>query len=165
MVLGMLCIVAQSCSTLYDPMDCSLLGSSVHGDSLGKNIGVGCYALLQGIFPTQESNLGVPHCRQILTVWTTRWPRPNGTGGQFVWPKSDLTDCQVVSDDCGMKVRVFGLPCVDKTVVGKIRTCVGKPQWMVKSIALTTWPRIPAGALGHPNKGTTSAKTEKEGRS
>ena len=29
-------------------MDCSLLGSSVHGDSPGKNTGVGCHALLQG---------------------------------------------------------------------------------------------------------------------
>ena len=39
-----------------DPMDCSPLGSSVHGDSPGKNTGVGCHALLQGIFPTQGSN-------------------------------------------------------------------------------------------------------------
>ena len=31
-----------------------------------KNIGVGCHALLQGIFPTQESNPVLPHCRQIL---------------------------------------------------------------------------------------------------
>ena len=31
-----------------------------------KNIGVGCYAFLQGIFPTQGSNPGLPHCRQIL---------------------------------------------------------------------------------------------------
>ena len=31
-------------STLWDPMDCSLPGSSVHGDSPGKNIGVGCHA-------------------------------------------------------------------------------------------------------------------------
>ena len=30
-------------------------GSSVHGESLGKNIGVGCHSLLQGIFPTQGS--------------------------------------------------------------------------------------------------------------
>ena len=40
--------------------------SSVLGDSPGKNTGVGCHALLQGIFPTQESNPGLPHCRQIL---------------------------------------------------------------------------------------------------
>ena len=48
-----LCLVAQSCLTLCDPMDSSPPGSSVHGDSLGKNTGVGCHVLLQGIFPTQ----------------------------------------------------------------------------------------------------------------
>ena len=32
----------------------------------GKNTGVGCPALLQRIFPTQGSNSGLPHCRQIL---------------------------------------------------------------------------------------------------
>ena len=41
-------------------------GLFVHGDSPGKNTGVGCHALLQGIFPTQGSNPGIPHCRQIL---------------------------------------------------------------------------------------------------
>ena len=30
------------------------------------NIGVGSHSLLQGIFPTQVSNLGLLHCRQIL---------------------------------------------------------------------------------------------------
>ena len=35
-------------------------------NSLGKNTGVGCHSLLQGIFPTQGSNLGLPPCRQIL---------------------------------------------------------------------------------------------------
>ena len=53
------CVHAQSlqlCPTLCDPMDCSLPISSVHGDSAGKNTGVGCHALLQGIFPTQGSN-------------------------------------------------------------------------------------------------------------
>ena len=37
--------VAQSCPTPSDPMDCSLPGSSVHGDVPGKNTGVGCYCL------------------------------------------------------------------------------------------------------------------------
>ena len=62
----MLCLVAQSCLTLCNPMDCIQPGSSVHVDSLGKNIEVGCHALLQGIFPTQGSNPGLPCCRQIL---------------------------------------------------------------------------------------------------
>ena len=51
---------------LSDPMDCSPLGSCVLGDSPGKNTGVGCHVLLQGIFPTQRSNSGLPHCKQIL---------------------------------------------------------------------------------------------------
>ena len=35
-------------------------------ESPGKNTGVGCHALLQGIFPTPGSNPGLPHCRRIL---------------------------------------------------------------------------------------------------
>ena len=61
----MLCLVTQSCPSLCDPLDYSPPGSSIHGDSPGKNTGVGCHALLQGIFPTQGSNPGLPHCRQI----------------------------------------------------------------------------------------------------
>ena len=38
-------------------MDCNLPGSSAHVDSPGKKAGVGCYALLQGIFLTQGSNV------------------------------------------------------------------------------------------------------------
>ena len=34
--------------------------------SPGQNTGVGSLSLLQGIFPTQGSNLGLPHCRHIL---------------------------------------------------------------------------------------------------
>ena len=103
--LEKVCLVAQSCLTLCDSMDCSPPGSSVHGGSPGKNTGLGCYALLQGssqprdqpqvshiagklfmseplgkakntgwggpsilqgIFPTQESNQGLLHCRWIL---------------------------------------------------------------------------------------------------
>ena len=47
----------QSCLTLCNPMVCSWPGSSVPGDSPGKNAGVGCHALLQVIFPMQGSNL------------------------------------------------------------------------------------------------------------
>ena len=44
-------------------------------DFLGKSTGVGCYFLLQGIFLTQGSNLGLPHCRQML-YWATREVNP-----------------------------------------------------------------------------------------
>ena len=63
---AVLCLVTQSCPTLCNLLDCSPPGSSVHGDSPGKNTIVGCHVLLQGIVPTQELSPGLPHCRQIL---------------------------------------------------------------------------------------------------
>ena len=55
-------LVAQSCLTLWDPMDCGLCSWNCPG----QNTGVGSHFLLQGIFLTQGSNPGLPHCRQIL---------------------------------------------------------------------------------------------------
>ena len=56
-------LVTQLCLTICNPMDCSPPGSSVHGDSPGKNTEVDCQLLLQGIYPTQGLNPGLPHCR------------------------------------------------------------------------------------------------------
>ena len=64
--LLVLCLIAQSCLILCDPMDCSLPSSSVPGVSPGKNSGVGCHALLQEMFPTQGLNPGLLHCMWIL---------------------------------------------------------------------------------------------------
>ena len=62
MPLVPLCCAVFSCCRVQ-----LLSGSSVHGDSPGKNTRVGCHGLLQGIiFPTQGSNPGLPQCRQIL---------------------------------------------------------------------------------------------------
>ena len=69
------CLVAQSCLTLCNPMDCSPPGSFVHGDSPGKNTGMGCLAFLQGIFPTHGLNPGLPHCRWIL-YWLSHQGNP-----------------------------------------------------------------------------------------
>ena len=55
----------QSCPTLCDPVDCSPPGSPIPGTP-GKNTGVGCHFLLQGIFLIQGLNPGIPHCRQVL---------------------------------------------------------------------------------------------------
>ena len=46
-------------------------GSSVHGDSPGKNTGMGCHFLLQRIFPTRRWNPYLLHCRWILYHWAT----------------------------------------------------------------------------------------------
>ena len=61
-----LCLVAQLCPTLCNPMDCSPPRSSVHEDSSGKNTWVSRHSLLEVIFPTQGLNPGPPHWRWIL---------------------------------------------------------------------------------------------------
>ena len=58
-------LVTQSCPTLCDPVDCSP-PVPLSMDSPGKNTGVGCHFLLQGIFHTQGSNPSLLHYRQIL---------------------------------------------------------------------------------------------------
>ena len=83
-------------------MDWSPPGSSVHGHSPDKNTRVGCLALLQGIFPNQGLNWGLPHCRWILYHLSTKeapeywlgsfsrgssqprnWPRVSCIAGRF----------------------------------------------------------------------------------
>ena len=53
-----LCLVSQSCPTLWDPRDCAHQ-DPLSGGSPGKNTGVGCHVLLQGIFSTQGLNPGL----------------------------------------------------------------------------------------------------------
>ena len=77
--------VTQLCPTLCNSMDCKPIRLLHPWDFPGKSAGVGCHFLLQGIFPTQESNPGLPHCRQTLyrlshqgtTASTTVWPQVN----------------------------------------------------------------------------------------
>ena len=56
--------VAQSYPTLYNPVEPARL--VYPWNSPGQDTGVGCHDLLQGIFPTQGWNPGLPHCRWIL---------------------------------------------------------------------------------------------------
>ena len=58
--------VTQLCPTLCNPMECSMPGFSVPGAFPGQNTRARCYFLLQGIIPTQGSNLGLLHCGLIL---------------------------------------------------------------------------------------------------
>ena len=65
-------LVPTWCLTLYDLMDHSPPGSSVYVCFPGKNTGVGCHFLLQGILPTQGSNPGLLHWQGILYCRATR---------------------------------------------------------------------------------------------
>ena len=91
---AVLCLVTQSCPTLCDPMDYSSPGSSVHGDSPGKNIGVGCHALLQGIFPSQGLNQVSCTAGRFFTNWATREAHMSlSSVAQFVFRLCDPMEC------------------------------------------------------------------------
>ena len=59
-------LVPQWCLTLCNPMDCSLTGASVHGLLQTGIVEWVAMPSSRGIFPSQGSNPGLPHCRQIL---------------------------------------------------------------------------------------------------
>ena len=98
-------------------MDCSLPGSSVHGNSPGKNTGVGCHTLLQGIFPTQGSNWGLLHCRQILyqlsykrSPWILEWvsiPSPGDLPHPGIKPGSSALQADSLSAELPGKLPVI----------------------------------------------------------
>ena len=56
--------LGESCSVMSDSLQPHGLYSLCN--SPGQNTGVGSLSLLQGIFPTQGLNPGLPHCRRIL---------------------------------------------------------------------------------------------------
>ena len=68
---------------LCNPPDCSPPGSSILGIFQAKHTGMGCHFLLQGIFPTQGSNLNLLRGRQILYIWASR-------GAPFLFIFSEL---------------------------------------------------------------------------
>ena len=64
---GSMCVlVAPVVSDFLQPHRLQTVRLLCPWNSLGKNTGVGCHSLLQRIFPTQGSNPGLLHCRQIL---------------------------------------------------------------------------------------------------
>ena len=67
-----LCLVAQSCLTLCNPRDCSSPGSSVHGDSPGKNTGAGCMLSSRGSSQPRD-RIQVSHIAGgFFTIWATK---------------------------------------------------------------------------------------------
>ena len=82
--ISIVCSIARSCPTLFDPTDCSLPGSSTRNCS-GKNIWADCHFLLQGIFPTQGLNqhflcllhwladLAIHKTMAFFILWTLLW--------------------------------------------------------------------------------------------
>ena len=60
------CVLVAYSYLTFQPRGLEPISLLYPWNSLGRNTGVGCQSLLQGIFPTQGLNLGLLHCRQIL---------------------------------------------------------------------------------------------------
>ena len=97
-----------SLSVIFDSVTLDQ-SSSVHGDSPGKNTGVGSYSLLQGIVPTQGSNPGLLHFRQILYCLSHQRSgsiiRRSLSLGQCVLNNTDIADCFLCARACWNYVR------------------------------------------------------------
>ena len=100
-------VCAQLCLTLCNPVDHNLPGSVCPWDSPGKNTGVGCLVLLQGIFPTQ----GLNPCLLRLLRWQAGSlalappGKPNGLKSCkcFIW---QFWKSEVCSGACWAKIKM-----------------------------------------------------------
>ena len=95
------CMCAQLLSDAWvSVMDCSPSGLLCSWDFPGKNTGVGCHFLLQGIFPTQWLNLSRLLSRWILYHWATRetpkCPQEDASASGPCSPSWEPTVCQFV---------------------------------------------------------------------
>ena len=130
-----MCLVAQSCLTLCDPMSCSLPGSSVHRDPPGKNTGAGCHALLQGIFPNQGLNPGLLHCRQILYLLSHQGsPILNGITKKRSWKGLSL-----LADTLKMRSYVYVLNLKEKTTYTDTQLCACLSAQPLSFLACNIW--------------------------
>ena len=100
-----LCVlVAQSCPTLPDFMDCGSVPARLLCplNSPGKNTGVGCHFLPLGNFPTQGSNPGLLHCRWIL-YYLSRQERPRDVLVSWVDPPANAGDTREAVQSLGQE--------------------------------------------------------------
>ena len=94
-------------------------------DSRGKSTGVGCHCLLQGIFPTQGSNPGLPHCRQTL------YPLSLQGSPHAAFCNMSLFHVKKVASLCQAPCAGFGMeqgypvttPCVPQSSASSVHFC------------------------------------------
>ena len=112
-------LVAKSCLPLLWPHGLWPAGLLCPWDIPGKNPGAGCHFLLQGIFPTQESNLRLLRGRQILYHWAT-WKAPHciifQKSLEIQW-RNILTGCRSKSKNTDHKVEIPIINNSAKTVL------------------------------------------------
>ena len=140
------------------------------GDSPGKNMRVGCHALLQGMFPTQGSNSGLLHCRRILYRLSRQGsplspgigkygrgscPSEEGSGGAVHRLGPDIAG-QLVSPASGPDGRSSSSLQTACRSSWDLGTRPGAWSWVAQQLVTRPW-QCPSGeARGGPFRGTFS---------
>ena len=106
-------------------------------DSPGENTGVGCHFLLQGIFPTQGSNPGLPHCRHVLYHLSHQ--------GSLCCPPGDLSDPGIkpVSSSSPALAGGFFTTCRILTIAVLIKA----PVYLIQRVGGGAWVSLSKVAL------------------
>ena len=124
--------VTQLCSTMQP------YGLYSSGSSLGQNSGVGSLSLLQGIFPVQGSNPGLPHCGQILYQLSHQgsprrleWVAYPFSRGSY-WPRNGTgVSCTAGSF---FKLSYLGKPWIAERLMSldSLRTVTYQEAWVIE---------------------------------
>ena len=117
-------IESERHSVLSEPLQ--LHGLYNPGTSPGQNTGVGSHSLLQGIFPTQGLNPGLPCCRHILTSWATREAQEYWSGQPFPSP-GDLPDLGIEPGSPALQANSLPAELSGKLLV--THKCTYKLNW------------------------------------
>ena len=116
-------------------MDCSPVRLLCPWDSPGKNTGVDSHSLLQRIFPTQELNLGLPCCRQILYHLSHQGNQLNYVC-IYVW-KCGYIVCACICSVCVCIYTYIYTWCVHMCISVYIHVCIHVCMYMCVYIYIT----------------------------
>ena len=130
-------------------MDYSLLGSPVHGILQGKNTGVGCHFLFQGIFPTQGVSPGLP-VLQTDSVLSERPGKPQNSTNSH-WTADTQTRGKLGKGNAGL------VPSIQKHIKG--------PSAMVETYSRSTTEQtaemVNEGQMCGPGRGGLGSRVKK----
>ena len=112
-------------------------------DSPGKNPGVGCYALLQGIFPTQGLILCLLHCRQIFFFFKLLSPQgspPTPSFQSVKWINSSLRATSLHTGSRPSHLVVFlGIRTVWELYRSRTKSLPSKPLPLLRDLLTLIW--------------------------
>ena len=135
------CAVTLSCPALCDPEDCSPPGSSIHGDSPGKNTGVGCHFLLQGIFWTQGSTcISSPALTSEFCTTSSTWE-----GSKPSNPTNSTCRCEDTKEGhvwCISHLSVHLFLYLMQRDLGILVRALSKYKWITRESKREFWIKV-----------------------